>query len=273
MITFPSAKINLGLNVVRKRTDGYHDIESIMVPIPLQDALEVVVDPLLDSNEVVYTRSGTPVPGDPEQDLCMRAIRLLQKDRELPGLRMHLHKNIPMGAGLGGGSSDGAQTLTLVNELLQLGHDRDALHHMAAALGSDCPFFLMNGICLSEGRGEKLSPIRMDLSGLTLLLVNPGLHVSTATVYANTTPNGKSMSFAEAAAGPRNTWQERLPNTMEAAVLNEWPAVGEIKSRLLQAGALYAAMSGSGSSVFGLFQGEAPAMNWPDTYRSWTIGL
>jgi 4-diphosphocytidyl-2-C-methyl-D-erythritol kinase len=197
MIVFPHAKINLGLNVVRKRADGYHDIETVMVPIPLCDALEAVVDPGLGANEVILTRSGLPVPGKETDDLCLRAVRAIQQERTLPGLRIHLHKVIPMGAGLGGGSSDGARTLLLLNDLLELHLTPSSLHSMAAALGSDVPFFLQQGAQLAEGRGEHLRRVEVPLAGLWLVLIDPGVHVPTADVYANTVPTGTSVGLAE----------------------------------------------------------------------------
>lgn len=274
MIVFPHAKINLGLNVVRKRADGYHDIESVLVPIPLHDILEVVVDPELPDNEVVFTRTGLPVPGDPEQDLCMKAFRAHQAKNALPGLRMHLHKVIPMGAGLGGGSSDGTHTLILLNELLGLRNTDPELRALAEGLGSDCPFFLRHGPHLMEGRGERMSPVPIDLSGYWILLVNPGEHVSTAEVYGHTVPSGTNDDLSALLMERKvEEWQGLVHNRMEPFVVSTHPSVGTIKQRLLKAGARYAAMSGSGSTVFGLFKEEPPRMEWPAAHRAWSLRL
>lgn len=274
MIVFPHAKINLGLNVVRKRGDGYHDIESVLVPIPLHDVLEVIVDRDLAAGEVMFTRTGLPVPGDPEQDLCMKAVRVLQAAKALPGLRMHLHKVIPLGAGLGGGSSDGAHTLKLLNDLLALSMEGSELLDMAKGLGSDCPFFLHQGPQLVEGRGDEMAPLSLDLSPYWIMLVNPGVHVPTAEVYLNTAPSGTSDGLGTLLMEQQvEEWQRVLQNHMEPYVVKTHPAVGTIKRRLMEAGAIYAAMSGSGSTVFGLFKADPPRMEWPTTHRAWSLRL
>lgn len=274
MIVFPHAKINLGLNVIRKRADGYHDIESVLVPIPLHDALEVVVDPALPDGEVVFTRTGLPVPGDADQDLCMKAVRAVGSKKALPGLRMHLHKVIPMGAGLGGGSSDGAHALKLINTLLNLRLPGNELHDLATGLGSDCPFFLQRGPHLVEGRGDEMSPVHLDLKGYWILLVNPRVHVSTADVYRNTTPSGSDENFGALLVDHKvEEWQRLVNNRMEPFVAQSYPAIGGIKNRLLEAGASYAAMSGSGSSVFGLFRSDPPQIDWPATHRVWSLRM
>lgn len=274
MIVFPHAKINLGLNVLRKRPDGFHDIESVLVPIPLTDVLEAIVDPALPNGAVEFTSSGISIPGATETNLCIRAVRSLQAQRPMPGIRMHLHKVVPTGAGLGGGSSDGAHTLLLLNKLLDLGLEGTALHRMAAELGSDCPFFLSDRPQLAEGRGERLSPVILDLKGWWLLLVNPGIHVGTAEVYANTVPSGANENIAEALLSTSpDQWQDRVTNSMELYVFKTYPAVKQLRDALLTQGAAYASMSGSGSSVFGLFR-EDPAVPvaWNDgRMRAWKI--
>jgi 4-diphosphocytidyl-2-C-methyl-D-erythritol kinase len=246
MLVFPPAKINLGLNVVRRRDDGYHDIQSVLVRIPLCDALEAVIDPALGGNEVIFTRTGIDVPGSPDDDLCMKAVRMLQREHHLPCLRVHLHKAIPAGAGLGGGSSDGAHMLHLLDRLCGLRLPREHLHTMAAALGSDVPFFLGSGPQLAEGRGEKLRPVTVDLRGLWLVVVNPGVHVPTAEVYRNTTPSGREVDLEAALLRPFEEWNEHVVNGMEPYVFSAYPAVAAAKETLLVAGAAYAAMSGSG---------------------------
>ncbi len=267
MVQFPYAKINLGLNVIARREDGYHDIETVMVPIPLFDALEITVDPTLAQNTVVYTRSGLPVPGVVENDLCYKAIRCIQAIRSLPGLRMHLHKVIPMGAGLGGGSSDATHTLLLVDRLCNLALGKEILHHLAAKLGSDCPFFLAHSAQLAYGRGELLEPVHLDLTGLWLLLVEPGIHVSTAEVYKNTVPSGKTLHFIHQMDRKfLRTWHTAVRNSMEPYVLGAYPEVAHAKAEIDRAGATYSAMSGSGSTVFGLFTEQPPELALPASF-------
>ncbi len=274
MLAFPKAKINLGLNVLERRADGFHTIESALVPIPLCDALEVIVDGSLADGTIIYTRSGLPVHGDPEQDLCMRAARTLLAQRSFPGLRMHLHKVIPMGAGLGGGSSDGTQVLVLLNKLLELDLGFDELHRAASTLGSDCPFFLMDSAQCAGGRGEILTPLELDIRGTWLVLVKPPVHVSTAEVYKNTTPTGHSQDLKAALTGPPMTeWSRSVVNVMERYVFLTYPEVGKIKDHLLEMGAAFSSMSGSGSSVFGLFGSKPPEMTWPQNYAQWTFQL
>lgn len=272
MIVFPQAKINLGLNVVARRADGYHDIESLFVPLPLTDALEVVIDPELGTNQLEYDRSGLPVPGPLEADLCYKAVRLLQQRGDLPGLRIHLHKVIPMGAGLGGGSSDGTATLRTVNTVCSLGLEPEELHALALQLGSDCPFFLQQGACIVRGRGERITPMALDLRGIWLVLLNPGIHVSTSEVYRHCEPTGTSWPLEElstlsllADRGPD------LPNNLEPYVLKTYPVVAQLKQLLQEHGASYASMSGSGSSVFGLFQHDPGVIDLPPGTVSWKI--
>lgn len=264
MIVFPFAKVNLGLHVLRVRPDGYRDIETVFLPIPLRDALELVPDSSVPQGEVIFTRSGIPVPGSVTEDLCYKAFRMLASDHSLPGARMHLHKAIPLGAGLGGGSSDAAHVLKLCDTAFGLGLAQEELTRKAAALGSDCAFFLHEGPQWATARGEVLEPIHLDLSGQWLALVNPGIHISTAEVYAHTPvrdqPGG---ALRKAMALPREKWQTAITNDLEGHVYRTRPTVREIKEALLHVGAWYAAMSGSGSSVFGLFDHEPPTLSWP----------
>ncbi|MBK8339163.1 MAG: 4-(cytidine 5'-diphospho)-2-C-methyl-D-erythritol kinase [Flavobacteriales bacterium] len=203
MVVFPFAKINLGLNVIRLRPDGFRDIESVMLPIPLEEALEVLPDPNLRMGVVEMVRSGRPVPGDVNMDLCVRAYQALHARRPLPGVRVHLHKAIPIGAGLGGGSSDGAHMLQALDRLFKLGLAPSELHDLAASLGSDCAFFLEREAQLALGRGERLQPVELNIAGMWLVLVDPGIHVSTADAYSSTPLSGRSVdlpSILQAAA-------------------------------------------------------------------------
>lgn len=263
MVVFPYAKINLGLHVVGRRDDGYHAIESIMVPVPLRDALEAVVDPEVPDGQVRMTRSGIPVPGDPDVDICSKAARWLGEKHRLPGLRMHLHKAIPIGAGLGGGSSDGTHTLLLLDRLLALGLDQTVLHQAASALGSDTPFFLNEGVQFVEGRGERTTIIETDLKGTWMLLVNPGIHISTAEVYRHCRISGSSGELLEAFRQQR--WSA-LTNDLEPYVFERFPAVAAIKQIIQRSGAFFSAMSGSGSTVFGLYDKEPLIPEFPPEY-------
>lgn len=255
MVVFPFAKVNLGLHVIEKRADGYHAIESVLLPIPLHDILEVVIDKSLPNGEIAMTRSGVQVPGDPEADLCWRAVRSLDPGLQFPGLRIHLHKVIPIGAGLGGGSSDGAHTLMAVNTVVGLHLPKSRLHELAAGLGSDCPFFLHQHAQLATGRGEVLKQIDHRLHGWYLMLIAPDIHISTAEVYAHMRPAPGAVDLERTLSDhPPEQWPGTVVNVMEGHVLKAHPAVAEAKQILLERGAVYASMSGSGSSVFGLFK-------------------
>ncbi|MCU0319135.1 MAG: 4-(cytidine 5'-diphospho)-2-C-methyl-D-erythritol kinase [Flavobacteriales bacterium] len=269
MLTFPFAKINLGLNVVRRRSDGFHEIESVMVPVPLTDALEIVVDPAGPPNAIRYARHGAPIDGPVEQDLVYKAIRAVQQLRDLPALEVHLLKAVPMGAGLGGGSSDGTHALRMVNTLLDLDLTTTELSTIAASLGSDCAFFLHEGPQLARGRGEVLEQVALDLRGHHLVLVNPGIHVSTAKAYSACTPTGSLLGLEQRVVRPVNEWPALLPNTLAPAVIGMHPEIGKIVEELYTAGAAYASMSGSGSSVFGIFEQQPPTFTWPAHYRAW----
>ena len=261
-----------GLRVLRTRPDGYHDLESVLLPIPLHDVLEAVVDPAVPSGQVSFLRSGLAVPGASEEDLCLKAMKLLGAGRTLPGLRMQLHKAIPAGAGLGGGSSDAAHTLRLVDRMLDLRTPESELERMAADLGSDCPFFLRSGPQLGEGRGERLRPVPLDLKGHWLMLLAPGIHVSTPWAFAQVNPTGTALDmhlFQE----PPGTWGGRLVNDLEPAVFAMHPELARLKQLLLDQGAAYAAMSGSGSSLFGLFTKQPQRPGLPHGCRCWTFPL
>ncbi|MDO8965452.1 4-(cytidine 5'-diphospho)-2-C-methyl-D-erythritol kinase [Algoriphagus sp.] len=248
MITFPNAKINLGLHITAKRKDGYHDIESCMVPIPLFDALEMILD-----KKATWNSSGLDIPGDPKDNLILKAEKLLRKDFQgLPNLNIHLHKNIPMGAGLGGGSADGAFALKLMNNLFDLHLDDFFLEEYATELGSDCPFFIANTPKIARGRGEILEPIDLSLQGTYLVLVNPGIHIGTKEAYAGVTPAPPKVKLEEVLAD-RSRWKAELVNDFEPSIFKNHPEIAEIKEKMYDAGAFYSAMSGSGSSVFGLF--------------------
>lgn len=261
MITFPNAKINLGLHILGKRKDGYHEIETCMVPIPLLDALEIILD-----KKGGWESTGIQIPGEAKDNLILKAEKLLRKDFQgLPNLKIHLHKNIPMGAGLGGGSADGAFALKLMNNLFDLHLDDYFLEEYAAQLGSDCPFFIENTPKIARGRGEILSPAEVSLTGSYLVLINPGIHIGTKEAYSGVNPATPKVKIEEVLAD-RSRWKEELVNDFEQSIFRNHPEIAAIKSQLYQAGAYYAAMSGSGSSVFGLFETKPSEIDFPEHY-------
>ena len=249
MIQFPNCKINLGLSILAKRADGYHELETVFYPIAVSDALEI-----LPAANLTMTQSGIAVPGDPAQNLCLKAYHLLKKDfPTLPAVQMYLHKNIPMGAGLGGGSSDGTAALMILNQQFTLGLNDQQLIAYASQLGSDCPFFVYNKACHATGRGEVLTPIQLDLSNYQFLLVHPGVHIATAWAFQQLNPHIKSESIQAIIEKPITDWKNYLINDFEAPVFKAEPKLSVIKDQLYQLGAIYASMSGSGSSLFGIF--------------------
>jgi len=259
VVLFPNAKINLGLNIIRKRPHGYHDIETVFFPVAIRDALEVIkAEGDNKGGEVQYSCSGIPLTGKQEDNLCLKAYALLKrKFPQLPATKIHLHKAIPAGGGLGGGSADGAFTLNLLTQKFALGLSREQLLDYALQLGSDGPFFIMNRPCFAAGRGEVLEPVSMDLSGYKLVIVNPGIHVSTAEAFSLLKPLLPSKSIKEIILQPIETWKDELRNDFEEPVFKKHPSIQAIKMRLYESGAIYASMTGSGSTVYGVFRKDA----------------
>ncbi|MDD3526733.1 MAG: 4-(cytidine 5'-diphospho)-2-C-methyl-D-erythritol kinase, partial [Bacteroidales bacterium] len=249
MIVFPHAKINLGLYVTSRRTDGYHNIQSLLLPIPLHDVLELIPSP---DGATRFTRSGLSIDGNPDNDLVMQAWRLLLH-HTLPPVHIHLHKVIPSGAGLGGGSSDAAFLLRLANDQFQLGLSTSTLQQYAATLGMDCPFFINSHAALATERGDQLTKIDFDLTGKTIVIVKPDCHISTRQAYAAITPARPPVPIIEAIRQPVSQWMQTIHNDFEPVAISQCPEISNIKTQLLNAGAAYAAMTGSGSAVFGLF--------------------
>ena len=269
MIVFPNSKINLGLRILQKRNDGYHDLETVFYPVDLNDILEITPYPIHQKNFTIpFSKTGLVLEGDPSDNLCIKAFRLLKKDHpQLPNVQMHLHKAIPSGAGLGGGSSDGAFTLCLLNKEFKLGLSEQQLLQYALKLGSDCPFFIINKPCVARGRGEVLVPIDLDLSAYSILLVNPGLHINTGRAFLNIKPGQTEHSIVEIIKKPIERWKDELVNDFETSVFREHKEIVEIKDRLYVAGAIYASMSGSGSTVYGIFaKSKVPKLPFPDHY-------
>jgi 4-diphosphocytidyl-2-C-methyl-D-erythritol kinase len=249
VITFPNCKINLGLNITNKRSDGYHDLETVFYPIGLKDAIEVI-----EKEDFKFSTSGLAIEGDHQNNLCNKAYHLLKKDLpQLPALHLHLHKAIPMGAGLGGGSADGAFTLKLLNKKFGLSLSEKLLLEYALQLGSDCPFFIINKSCFAKGRGEVLEQIDIDLSAFKIVIVHPGIHISTAWAFSNIKPSIPKKSIKEIIKQPIQTWKDELKNDFEDSVFLQHPEIKKIKTELYDAGAIYASMSGSGSALYGIF--------------------
>jgi 4-diphosphocytidyl-2-C-methyl-D-erythritol kinase len=272
LIAFPNCKINLGLHILGKRADGYHNLETVFYPVAVHDALEIIREPGNESN-IYFSTSGLEVPGSTSDNICIKAWHLLKKDfPQLPPVRMHLHKVIPMGAGLGGGSADGAHTLLSLNRQFALGLKEDGLAAYALQLGSDCPFFIKNQTCFATGRGEVFEPIPVDLSEYKILLVNPGIHVPTRWAFAQLNPDRPHHPLKEIITCDVITWRGRLMNDFELPVSRAYPEIASIRDKLYASGALYAAMSGSGSTLFGIFRKEDPVqIEFPDHYFVRTI--
>lgn len=255
MINFPIAKINLGLNVVSKRDDGYHNLETVFYPVPIKDALEVF--PMEDGfpSDVRCDLKVTNlfIDGDEQKNLVVKAYNMIAQDYELPRVHVHLYKHIPTQAGMGGGSSDCAYMIRLLNEMFSLGMSDEKMIGYAARLGADCAFFIKAQPAYAEGIGEKLQPISIDLSGYKMLVVRPNIPVSTKEAFSLITPQVPKKNCLDIVRQPIETWKDELVNDFERSVFAIHPEIGRLKEMMYEQGAIYAAMSGSGSSVFGLF--------------------
>ena len=253
MITYPNAKINLGLNIVEKRPDGYHNLETVFYPINLQDALEVN---LLEGEEEFSLKvSGVPIEGEPENNLVVKAYRLRKKDYpEMPAIDIHMYKHIPTGAGLGGGSADAAFMIKLLNDKFKLNLSIEKMEEYAAILGADCAFFIQNKPVFATGIGNIFEPIQLSLKGYYLVLVKPDIFVSTKDAFAHIIPTQPTQSLKEIIRMPVETWRATMKNDFEDSVFQKFPEIAAIKDKLYDLGAVYASMSGSGSSVYGIFR-------------------
>lgn len=258
MIVFPNAKINLGLRITAKRDDGYHNIDTVFYPVKLQDALEIITNPDATAAGISFSSSGIPIPGDTSSNLCIKAYSLLKsRFPDLPAVQMHLHKNIPMGAGLGGGSADGAFTLQLLNTKYKLNLTERELVELALELGSDCPFFIKNTPVHATGRGEIMETTAVDLSDKKIILVLPGIHVSTSQAFKDCPIHESIIPTHEITSQPIEVWRENLSNDFESTVFGIHPELAEIKNKLYNMGAVYASMTGTGSTIYGIFN-ESP---------------
>ena len=251
MITLPNAKINLGLNITAKRDDGYHNIETMFYPIPLNDVLEIK-----PSDKTIIHVGGLPIDGDQEENLVVQAVRLMQKFHNIPDIEIFLQKNIPMGAGLGGGSSDAAFMLKMINDLFKLELTYIDLENYAARLGADCAFFIQNRPSLAYGIGNELCHYQLSLLNKWLMLVVPNIHVSTAEAYAQVHAKPWAVPLVDIMQAPIEDWKKLLFNDFEESVFKHHHELKTIKDTLYKHGAFYASMSGSGSSIYGLFNDE-----------------
>ncbi len=261
MITFPNAKINIGLNITEKRSDGLHNLESCFYPIGWSDIVEII-----PSDKLGFSSSGIAIPDNKKDNLCLQAYHLLESKYHIPSVSIHLHKVIPIGAGLGGGSSDGAFTLKMLNDIFELSLSIEQLEQYAGQLGSDCPFFIQNQPKLVTGTGNVFSEIRIDhLSGKYLVVVKPNIHISTAKAYAGIKPSKTTVTLQEVLENQSTPdWKNVVTNDFEQSIFTNHSVIGEIKNMLYEKGALYASMTGSGAAVFGIFD-QKIYLEYPDS--------
>lgn len=258
MITFPNAKINLGLNIVEKRADGYHNLETIFYPIQLQDALEVKASSKDAETDYTLHIKGTPIAGEASDNLVVKAYLLLKEKYQLPPVDIHLFKHIPMQAGLGGGSADGAFMIKLLNEKFRLGMSLSEMEETSSRLGADCAFFIQNQPVFATGIGDCFEPIRLSLAEYHLVLIKPSVSVPTRDAFARIKPHRPEQSLKEIITQPVETWRDTMKNDFEDSVFALYPEIAAIKDKLYDLGAVYASMSGSGSSVYGIFREALP---------------
>jgi 4-diphosphocytidyl-2-C-methyl-D-erythritol kinase len=271
MITFPVAKINLGLNVVEKRPDGYHNLQTVFYPVPIMDALEIVPmsDGFPSDVDCDLKVTNITIEGDEQRNLVVRAYQLLKADfPDMPRVHAHLWKGIPTQAGMGGGSSDCGYMIRLLNETFELGLTSEQMQQYAARLGADCAFFIESRASYAEGIGELLQPIDLDLSGWHIGVVRPDIPVPTKEAFSRIHPHYPALNCREAVMQPVETWRDTLTNDFEESVFVLHPEIGDVKEQLYKMGATYAAMSGSGSALFGLFKDEPDALRqtFPDMF-------
>jgi len=266
MVCFPLGKINLGLRVIRKRDDGYHDIETCFYPLPWNDILEII-----PSKTMSFTNTGINVPGQHDDNLCLKAYYVLQEEFDLPSVDVHLHKIVPMGAGLGGGSSDAAHAVMLLNEVFNLNLSNSQLEQYASKLGSDCAYFIHRGPMIGTGRGEILNTIDVSLKGKFIVVIKPDVHVSTREAYNGVRPNSAGTSITEIIKQHSiSDWKDLLVNDFEASVFSQFPIIQKVKEELYNQGAEYASMSGSGSAVFGIFKAKVNLKKYTKDMGYWS---
>ena len=256
MITFPNAKINLGLDIVEKRPDGYHNLETVFYPIPLCDILEITPATDKDAPDYTFKMYNAVFEGNDDDNLVIKAYKALAADHKLPKVDISLYKHIPTGAGLGGGSADAAFALKMLNEIAALGLTAEELRAYAACIGADCAFFIDNTPAYATGIGNILTPTECSIEGYYLVIVKPDVHVSTKDAYALVTPQKPQVPLTSIAKRPIGQWKGEMKNDFEKSIFAKYPEMAKIKDDLYSMGAVYASMSGSGSSFFGIFKEE-----------------
>lgn len=264
MVYFPNAKINIGLFITEKRADGFHNIESCFYPIGWSDVLEI-----LPSDKLSFKSTGIDIPGEPSGNLCLKAYELLKKDFDIPPVSVHLHKVVPIGAGMGGGSSDGAFTIKTLNYLFELGLSLEVMENYARKLGSDCAFFIQNRPQFCFGKGDEFSEIDLNLTGKYIVLVNPNIHISTVEAYSGIKPKASASDLKETLKLPIQEWKNLVHNDFEQNLFPRFPILGTIKESLYESGASFASMTGSGSTIYGIFEKEVDLRNMFDNYAVW----
>lgn len=272
MITFPNAKINLGLDVVEKRPDGYHNLETVFYPIPLHDILEITKS----DEEFSFTMHNAVFEGSDNDNLVVKAYNVLAEDFEMPKVNISLYKNIPTGAGMGGGSADAAFALKMLNVIAELNLSDEKLEEYAARLGADCAFFIKNKPAYATGIGNILTPVDCDLTGYYMVVVKPDIHISTKEAYAFVNPAHPENALADIIKKPVDEWKGLMKNDFEKSVFAKYPSIMDVKEKLYEMGAVYASMSGSGSAFFGIFKEETDMEKiknlFPDTFcQQWNL--
>ena len=262
MLSFPNAKINIGLNVLSKRIDGYHNIETLFYPLPLHDILEIV--PSKENTKLKLYGESPEIPM--HKNLVYKAWKIMHENHNIPSVKINLYKKIPSGAGLGGGSSDAAYCLVNLNKQFDLNLTDEELKDYALKLGSDCPFFIENKPAFAEGRGEILKKSNINLKGKYLMLCLPDIEINTGEAYKNTKASEKSIDIKQIHLNKPHTWRKLLHNSFEAYVFEKHPEIKSIKENLIKQGAEYALLSGSGSAVYGIFNNEIPEIKSRDNY-------
>jgi 4-diphosphocytidyl-2-C-methyl-D-erythritol kinase len=269
MIDFPLSKINLGLNITQKRHDGFHNIETVFYPVKWTDALEIIEGGNLPFELFI---TGLKVEGNIEENIIFKAFKLLSENHKLPNLKVYLHKVLPMGAGLGGGSSDAAFFMKLANKQLKLNLSTEKLTEMARKLGSDCAFFIENTPVFAKGKGDEFESVNLDLSQYHILVVYPGIHSNTKEAYEGIIPEQPLRSVKDIVSKePIEKWKTLLVNDFEKSIFKKYPEIEKLKNTLYQNGAIYASLSGSGSAVFGIFK-EKPEIGFPGNHLSFSQG-
>lgn len=264
MLSFPNAKINIGLYITEKRSDGFHNLESCFYPVGWSDVLEI-----LPAKELSFKSTGIEIPGNPDTNLCLKAYHLVSQDFNIPSAMIHLHKIVPIGAGLGGGSADCAFTIKTLNELFELNMSVEIMENYARQLGSDCAFFIQNRPKFCLGKGDEFSEINVDLSDKFIVMVNPNIHISTAEAYSGVIPQKSNIDLREILQKPVNQWIDVVKNDFENHLLHKYPVIENIKNSLYTRGAEYASMTGSGSTVFGIFNQEIDLKEVFSNYSVW----